>query len=345
MSAGGPQTPPWSYPVVVADIGGTNARFALIEAPDATTPPAGIVPTRDFPGIAEAMDAAVLSATSLRPRTALIAVAGPIRGDRIPLTNAPWTIEPRALIEDFGLETVILVNDFEAQALALPDLDGASLRQIGGDAPLPEAPKAVVGPGTGLGVGALFRAMDRWIPVPGEGGHVELGPVTAEEYRLWPHIPRQGTGDTARVSAEHLLSGAGLVRLTRACAAADGTRTDFSSPQEIVAAADAGDALARTALSHFSRALGRIAGDMALVFMARGGVYLAGGIPPHILPYLADGSFRAAFEAKAPHEAIMARIPVYVIHHPQPALVGLAAFARDPDRFAVNLANRMWRAA
>jgi glucokinase len=334
----------WRYPVLVADIGGTNARFALLVDAHASMPEATVVPTDDYPGLTEALSDAVLARTALRPRTAIIAMAGPIRGERIPLTNAPWVIEPRALINELGLEKVILLNDFEAQALALPGFGENDLQQIGGGAVAPHATKVVVGPGTGLGAGALIHASDRWIPVPGEGGHVELGPLSDAEYAIWPHIERSGSGDNARIGAEQILSGDGMVRLARACAASQGIKTSFTTPREVVEAAESGDPLASTTLTHFSRALGRVAGDMALIFMARGGVYLAGGIPPRIARALDDGAFRQAFEAKAPHEAIMAGIATYIIHHPQPALDGLAAFARTPSRFAIDLIDRMWRA-
>ncbi|AXS39207.1 ROK family protein [Breoghania sp. L-A4] len=335
----------WRYPVLIADIGGTNARFALLVDAHAALPEAVVVTTEQYAGLGEALSDAVLARTSLRPRTAIIAMAGPITGDRIHLTNAPWIIEPRALIEALGLETVILLNDFEAQALALPGFGEDDLQQIGGGGVVPHAAKVVIGPGTGLGAGALIHAADRWIPVPGEGGHVELGPLTDEEYALWPHIERNGTGKNARIGAEQILSGHGMVRLARACAALKGVPQPFASPRDIVEAAEKGDPLATQTLEHFSMALGRIAGDMALIFMALGGVYLAGGIPPRIARALDSGAFRQAFEAKAPHEAIMADIATFIVHHPQAALDGLASFARTPSRFAVDLIDRMWRAA
>ncbi len=334
----------WRYPVLIADIGGTNARFAMLVDAHAALPDAVVVATDDYAGLGEALSDAMLARTSVRPRTAIIAMAGPIKGDRIQLTNAPWLIEPRALIETLGLETVILLNDFEAQALALPGFGENDLQQIGGGSAVPHAAKVVIGPGTGLGAGALIHAANRWIPVPGEGGHIEIGPVSDEEYALWPHIERSGRGANARIGAEQLLSGQGMVRLARACAALDGVPQPFDNPRDIVEAADRGDPLATRTLQHFSMALGRVAGDMALIFMALGGVYLAGGIPPRIAGVLDSGAFRRAFEAKAPHEAIMADIATFIVHHPQPALDGLASFARTPSRFAVDLIDRMWRA-
>ena len=334
--------PSFSFPVLVADVGGTNARFALVSDAHANLSKVVTVHTHDHPeGMAQVIAEQVLAQTSLIPRTAVIAMAGPIQGERTKLTNAPWVVDPSELIRELGLDTVVLLNDFEAQALSLLTLDESDLTKISGDAPQAYAPKVVVGPGTGLGAGALLHAADRWVPIPGEGGHVELGPVTEEEYRIWPHIERLG----GRISAEHVISGDGMVRLSRAVARADGKEPRFTASADVVAAAREGDAEAKKTLDLFTAALGRVAGDMALIMLARGGVYLAGGIPPHIESFLVDGPFRAAFEAKAPHEAILKKIPVFIIKHPQPALEGLAGFARTPSRFALDLIGRMWRAA
>src|SRR5690606_19257700 len=151
----------------------------------------------------------------------------------------------------------------------------------------------VLGPGTGLGVAGLIRSKGKWIPVPREGGHIDIGPRTPREYRRWPHIePLEG-----RVSGEQLLSGRGLLTMYRALARADGRSSVLSSPAEITTAArDRTDAAAEEALALFVTCLGRTAGDIALVFKAQGGVYLAGGITQKIIPALKSGNFRAAFE-------------------------------------------------
>lgn len=327
------------FPVLVGDIGGTNARFAVIPAPEAPLQILHPVPTADFPDIETAVAESVLAYAPERPRSALLDLAGPIVGDAVELTNAPWTIRPRDMIRRLGLEAVVLLNDFEALALALTALLPDDLVLIGEDPPPASGAKVVLGPGTGLGVGALVQAGGLWIPVPGEGGHVALGPVEADEFALWEHIePEHG-----RISAEALLSGRGLVRLYRAIARGAGTAPRFERPSEVTKAALAhSDAEAVRTVSLYCRLLGRLAGDMALVFMARGGAYIGGGISPRILPFLIDGEFRRAFEAKAPHENVMRTIPTAVIIRDNPALEGLAAFARAPGRFGVNLAGRRW---
>jgi len=331
--------------VLVADIGGTNARFALARADRPAPEPLPSVPTgahADFQAAARAAlsapNPAALEPDRPLPRHAIIAVAGPVTGAEIPLTNADWVIDPQAVLSDLGLETLIVLNDFEAQALALPVLGSDDLLQIGSGQVLAHAPKVVLGPGTGLGVAAMVRANGRWLPIPGEGGHVEIGPVTAEDYRIWPHLDRLG----GRIGAEQILSGAGLVRLSQAIARAQGLAPCFEAPQEIPAAAARGEPIASATLEAFARVLGRVAGDHALTFLARGGVYLAGGIPPRIEAHLTRSGFRAAFEAKAPHAALMATIPTFLVRHPAPALAGLAAYARTPQAFALDLDGRLW---
>ena len=331
---------PMPFPVLIGDIGGTNARFAIVPDRDAAVEPLSPVATADFPDIETAVGEGVFAYSGLRPRSALIDVAGPIGDEGVDLTNADWVIRPRDTIRRTGMEDVILLNDFEALALALPALESADVVQIG-DAPEPaEGAKVVIGPGTGLGVGALVRAAGLWVPVPGEGGHVSLGPAEADEFAVWENIePERG-----RISAEAVFSGRGIVRLYNAVAKTEGMAALYDKPAAVTEAAlKGGDPAAVKTLSLYCRLLGRLAGDMALVFMARGGVYVGGGISPRILPFLLQGEFRRAFEAKAPHAAVMARIPTFVIVRENPALAGLAAFARTPERFGVDLSGRRWR--
>jgi glucokinase len=168
-----------------------------------------------------------------------------------------------------------------------------------------------------------------------------MGPAEPDEFAIWKHIePEFG-----RISAEVLLAGRGIVGLYRAVAEADGQRPKFGDPADVTKAALAGsDREAVRTIDLYARFLGRVAGDMALVFMARGGVYIGGGIPPRIMPFLTRNEFRRAFEQKAPHEDVMRTIPTYVIVGENPALAGLAAFARYPERYGVNLSGRRWRA-
>ncbi|WP_428669960.1 ROK family protein [Roseibium sp.] len=334
-------TKSFAFPVLVADIGGTNARFALVDKPGAPTRMCGKTATAGHPDISSAIREAVFPETDIKPRTAIIAVAGPVTGDTIPLTNAAWVIEPLKMIADLGLQEVVVLNDFEAQALALPGYTGSDIEQVGAGAVRDASAKFVLGPGTGLGAAAMIYASDTWIPVPGEGGHVELGPVTPEDLEIWPHIERVG----GRLGAEQLLSGTGLPRLARAISAYLQADRMFETAASITQAAEDNDPVAVKTLEVFARGLGRVAGDFALTVLARGGVYLTGGVTPRITRFLTDGGFRAAFEAKAPHEALMAKIPTFIVRHPDPALEGLASFARTPEAFAVDMQGRHWAGA
>ncbi len=330
---------PIPFPVLVGDIGGTNARFALVRAPDAPLEVLKPVATGDFPTIEAAIEASVMAHSAVRPRSAIVDLAGPITGDAVQLTNAHWLIRPRDMMAREGIANVILLNDFEALAMALTALKETDLVATGGGVEEASGAKVVLGPGTGLGVGALIQADGLWVPVPGEGGHVALGPAEADEFPVWANIePEHG-----RISAEAILCGRGMVRLYRAVAKTEGRDAILTTPAEITDLALQGtDAVAVRTVTLWTRLLGRFAGDMALVFMARGGAYIGGGIPPRILPFMTSGEFRRAFEAKAPHEAVMAAMPSFVIVGENPAMHGLAAFARTPERFGVNLTGRRW---
>lgn len=327
------------FPVLTGDIGGTNARFAILLDANAGPKEFPGVRTADFASLEAAIQAAVFDRTSVRPRSALIAVAAPVDGDAIPLTNHGWTVRPKALIEALGLDEVMVLNDFEAQALGVVALGCEHMEKIGGGEAEPEAARVVLGPGTGLGVAGLVHARGMWIPVPGEGGHVDIGPRSPRDLAVFPHIETI----EGRVSGEQILCGRGLANLYRAVAAADGIAPRLSTPEGVTAAALAGeDPVAAEALSMFVTCLGRLAGDLALVFMARGGVYLTGGIAQKIVPALKDGRFRAAFDDKAPHGALLGAMPVHVVTHPLAALAGLAAYARTPARFGIEPDGRRW---
>jgi glucokinase len=340
MAGADRQSEAFEFPILIGDIGGTNARFAVIEHARAEAGEPEIVHTANFATIDDAIRQAVLERLSVQPRSAVIAVAGPVNGDEIPLTNCPWIVRPKGMKAAVGLMDVVVLNDFEAQALAVVALGDHHLEKIGGGEPLPHAGRAVLGPGTGLGVAGLIKSDGKWIPVAGEGGHMDIGPRTPRDYQVWPHIePLEG-----RVSGEQILSGRGLVNTYRAVAAAAGKTPVFTTPADVTRAAlEKTDPVAEEALALFVTCLGRTAGDVALVFKAQGGVYLAGGIAQKILPALKSGNFRAAFNDKAPHSAWMADIPAYVITHPYAALAGLAAYARAPHDFGVATAGRRWR--
>ena len=325
-------------PAVIADVGGTNARFAVLSADGRLSRPIS-VKVADYPTIDDAIRDLILSRTSMKPRSAVLALAGVARGDRIPLTNASWIVEPKRLVAQFGLNEVIALNDFEALALSLPHLVGRHLIPIGEGKRLPSGPRVVIGPGTGLGAAALVQAGGRWVPVRGEGGHMDLGPRTDRDRQLWPHLETIG----GRVSAEWLVSGPGLLRLYQGLARSHGTSAVLARPEDISTAGLAGtDPLAVETLELFATYLGRYAGDVALTFMASGGVFIGGGIAPTLADVLKRGSFRAAFADKAPHSDIVRGFATAIIGFTAPAILGMAALLREPDSYAVGLDGRRW---
>jgi glucokinase len=330
------------FPILIGDIGGTNARFAIVVDASSEAGEPTIVQTANYATIDEAIQAAVLDRSTVRPNSAVLAVAGPVDSEEIELTNCPWIVKPRQMFASLGLSDIVVLNDFEAQALAVVALGEEHMEKIGGGVPEANAGRVVLGPGTGLGVAGLVHALRHWIPVPGEGGHMDIGPRSARDFEVFPHIETL----EGRVSGEQILSGRGLLNVYRAVAIADGKPFPFATPAEVTAAALAKtDPVAQEALEIFVTCLGRTAGDLALVFMSRGGVFLTGGIAQKIVPALKAGNFRAAFEDKAPHSDLMRTMPVYVITHPLAALLGLAAYARNPSLFGVQTDGRRWRAS
>ncbi|UUP17763.1 Glucokinase [Nitratireductor thuwali] len=269
------------FPILIGDIGGTNARFAIVVDSYAEPREFPVVQTADFATIDEAIQTSILDQTNIIPRSAVLAVAGPVDGDEIDLTNCDWVVRPKQMMAELGFSDVVVLNDFEAQALAVVALGEEHLEKIGGGAAETTGSRVVLGPGTGLGVAGLVHARHTWIPVPGEGGHMDLGPRTERDLEIFPHVERIG----GRISAEQLLCGRGLVNLYRAIAKADGKDAKFATPAEITGAAlERRDEIAAEALDLFVTYLGRLAGDLGLVFMSRGGFSSPEALPRRSCP-------------------------------------------------------------
>lgn len=327
------------FPALIGDIGGTNARFAIVPEKGAAAHFLPILRTADFDTFESAIEAVLANYTAASPRSAIFAIAGPVEGDEIRLTNNSWTVRPKRLSKQFDLSRIIVLNDFEAQALAVASFELQHVYQIGGGSGIAGATRVAVGPGTGLGVAGLLNVQNMWVPVPGEGGHVDIGPRTPRDIQIFPYLEPIG----GRISAEQVLSGRGLTYIYHAIAKADGKQALLSSAAEISAAAlEGNDSLASEALNLFVTYLGRLAGDLAMIFMSHGGVFLTGGIVPKILPALETGVFRMAFEDKAPHEGLLGTIPVYVVTSEFPGIDGLAAYINRPDQFYVGMHGRCW---
>ncbi|WP_406600846.1 glucokinase [Microvirga rosea] len=287
--------------------------------------------TAEASGPVEAIKAALKGYDGPAPRSAMIAVATRVDRPAIRLTNAHWTVDSEEIGTALGLDRVVLVNDYTPVAASVTVLEAASgdLAPLGEPIAAGSGSRLVLGPGTGFGAAALVPVEDRFAILATEAGHAEFGPVEEEEMGFWRHIERVG----GRVTAEVVLSGPGLFRLARALAAHAGTPCPFSAPNDILTAAQAGDTLAAKTLDRFARYLGRFAGDLALTFEATGGVFIAGGIAPRMVDILQQGSFREAFDQKAPHDAWARNVPAFVITHREPALQGLAVLVTHTGRF------------
>jgi glucokinase len=315
--------------VLAGDIGGTNARFRLAPASRPAEPIVErVLPVAGHATFEDALATFLAEAGVGAPRTAAIAVAGPVQGSTAKLTNAPWTIDAGAVARRFGIARVRLANDFEAAAAGIGHLPPESLDSLQRGARQAEAPRLVIGAGTGLGVAFAVPTPGGTRILGGEGGHVPFAPQDEEQRALHDFV----AAEVGRVTAEHVLSGAGLVRLhafarVRAGTAAPAHHDLPHGAATVTERAKGGDPAARRAVALFCTILGAVAGDHALTLMTRGGVFVAGGIAPRLALALADGRFLVAFRAKGVHSALMEAIPVDLVHDDRLGLTGAAALA------------------
>lgn len=312
---------------LVADIGGTRARFALVDGAGRLGAPVEYELAAHAEPLA-AIRAYLSGQGDPRLDDAVLAIAAPIGdGEVVRLTNADWTFDRAALQAALGLRELRLINDFAALALALPVLADAELRQLGGGAARPGAPKALLGPGTGLGVSGLLASGGKWLPLAGEGGHVTLAAADEREAAILALARREH----AHVSAERLVSGSGLPLLHRLVVRVDGrAATDALDTPAIVAGALAGDASCRATIDVFCGFLGSVAGNLVLTLGAQGGLYLGGGIVPRLRELVDASPFRLRFEAKGRYKDFLADVPAYVILATSPALRGAAQMLPRP---------------
>jgi glucokinase len=304
---------------LMADIGATHTRCALVDDQGNEVAPE-IFDNVDFTSLIGILSVYLdHRRASDRPSRAALAVAAPIVGDEVQMTNIGWHFSQTELKAQMGLQRLTLCNDFAAIAWALPQLTPADRKQIG-DAPAgPRAAMAALGPGTGLGVSAIVPAADTWAVVAGEGGHVSMPAATREEQQVVARL----TERFGHCSVERVLSGQGLVNLYVTLAELAGRGQPTVTPEDVTRLASQREPLARKTLQMFFAMLGAVAGDLALTTGARGGVYIAGGIVPRLIPALGQSEFRARFEAKGRYRGYMAAIPTYVITEPLPAFRGL----------------------
>ncbi len=315
-----------SGPRLLADIGGTNARFALQTSPqqfEAVT----VYSTADFTNARAAIQtylssAAVQVACPDQVRHMGIAIANPVDGDTVNMTNHHWSFSINQLRNELNLETLLVVNDFAALAMALPHLLPSQRVQIGGGVALPNRTVGLIGPGTGLGVSGIVPIGDRWAALASEGGHTTFAPNNSTELGILQLLWRERGDD--HISAERILSGSGLETIYRALSNQSLSAADITRH-----AIDAScDTCAKT-VSCFCDVLGAVAGNVALTLGATGGMYIGGGIVPRLGRLFDQSSFRKRFEAKGRLSPYMARIPTYLITEEHPAFTGVAAMLAD----------------
>lgn len=313
---------------MIADIGGTNARFALV-SPEGVPGEPMVMRCADHAGPAEAAEAFLRTAGGgIRPARAAFAVACPVTGDSVDLTNSAWHFSIAQVRARLGLARLDVINDFTAVALSVRHLGADHTVKLGGGRPAEGAPIAVLGPGTGLGVSALVPdTSGHWTALATEGGHITMAAANEREDAVLAWL-RQRFG---HVSAERLLSGPGLVNLYDAMAGLRGVPAAYTSPDAISQRALEGSCpVCREALDMFFAMLGTVAGNLALSVGARGGVYIAGGILPRMREAFARSGFRRRFEDKGRFEDYLRPIPAWLVIHPQPAFLGLAGLVARP---------------
>ncbi len=325
--------------ILAGDIGGTNTRLALYDTAQMREPRVlRVYRSGDYESLQSIIqrfyEDCSAEVAENRPSRAGFGVAGPADGRIVKLTNLPWAIDAEQIEQRLGIERVSFVNDFAANCLAVPHLTAADVEQIGGGAPAARHPIAVIGAGTGLGQGFLVHTGADYTVVPSEGGHTDFAPRNPLEMRLLAHLLQQ----YGRVSYERVLSGRGLIGIYEFLRDGEGAAESAAvhgamreaDPAAVISrhALERTDALCERALDLFCTLYGAEAGNLALKVLARGGVYLAGGIAGKILPRLREGGFRDGFERKGRYAHFLASVPTYVITHPQPGLLGAAIAAQ-----------------
>lgn len=312
-------------PNLVADIGGTNARFALVEPTDdgrLRFDQIRILNAREYATFEAALQAYLDGLNGIRPRAMCVAIAGPVLGDEVRMTNLSWNFSCGDIAKAFGVDHFLAINDFAAVAAACAKLEPEHLVTIKPGTANPSANRAVFGPGTGLGVANLVHYRGRWLANPSEGGHVNLAPTNAFE----ADVIKAAMATHGHVSAETIISGPGFVNLYQAICQVRGARPEQLKPADITARALAGgDPLCVETMDTFCALAGSFAGNLALTYGAQGGVYIAGGVLPRFAEYLKASAFAERFRDKGIMSHYVESIPVHLIVHTETAFLGAAA--------------------
>lgn len=310
---------------LVGDVGGTNARLALCDVEDGAISQAKTFSTSDYDNL-EAVIRTYLDEQKQDINDGCIAIACPITGDWVEMTNHDWAFSTSKMKSALGFEHLEIINDFTAVSMAIPMLTSEDVMQFGGKEAIKDKPVAIYGAGTGLGVSHLIHVDQRWVSLPGEGGHVDFAANSDEEDQILEVL----RAELGHVSVERILSGAGLVNLYRAIVKSDQRIPENLKPKDVsqrVLEDSCTDC--RRALAMFCVIMGRFGGNLALNLGTFGGVYIAGGIVPRFLEFFKVSGFRAAFEDKGRFRDYVRDIPVYLITHDQPGLLGAGAYLRQ----------------
>ncbi|WP_144156154.1 bifunctional transcriptional regulator/glucokinase [Paraburkholderia sp. BCC1885] len=312
-------------PRLLADIGGTNARFALETGPGEIGQ-VQVYPCADYPGVADVIRKYLKDTKIGRVNHAAIAIANPVDGDQVSMTNHDWTFSIEATRRVLGFDTLLVVNDFTALAMALPGLTDAQRVQVGGGTRRPHSVIGLLGPGTGMGVSGLIPADDRWIALGSEGGHATFAPADEREDLVLQYARKKWS----HVSFERVAAGPGIEVIYRALAARDKKRVAANfDTSEVVKRAFEGEPLAAESVDVFCGILGTFAGNIAVTLGALGGIYIGGGVVPRLGEFFARSSFRKRFEAKGRFEAYLQNVPTYVITAEYPAFLGVSAILAE----------------
>ncbi len=317
-----------NYPRLVSDIGGTNARFSIEVAPY-TYQNTKTLACKDYPSLAQAINSYLKDVGRPEIKHAALAVPSPIVDDTLFMVNSPWHLSSmQKTKQETGLESLIFLNDFHALALSIPHIPKESLYKFGGLEPKIEKPIAIIGPGTGLGMATLIKHPkdNEYYAIPAEGGRSSFAAVSAEEFELWQFVHNR----FHHVSVERFLSGPGLQLIYEAlCSIKNIQIEQLPSPSEITERAlDNSCFISRQTLDHFCRILGTTAANLACITNSFGGVYIGGGIVPRILDYFIKSDFRCRFEDKGRYRSYLEKMPIYIITHDFPAMLG-SSYALD----------------
>lgn len=311
---------------LVGDVGGTNARLSLVNLADGT-----LSNTKVYSSVEnESLEKVIVKfreETGAKFDSACIAIATPISGDHIKMTNNKWEFSISQMKQNLGLKELEFINDFTAMSMSTTAISEKEMTKIGGDSIDENAPKAIYGAGTGLGVGYLIKINNKWVPLSSEGGHVDLAATNKRQDEILAVLRTK----FEHVSGERLLSGQGLVNVYQAIAQLNGHEVKDVEPCDVTAGAFAENPCpdCRETLEVFCSLMGSFGGNLAISLLTKGGVYIAGGIVPRFIDFFKNSDFREQFNSKGRFKDALSKIPVYVISNGDAGLLGAGAYLRQ----------------